>query len=364
MPLTPERFIEIVRQLTCAKALRCSNKLIFAEFIQILCHEDVGRELFALQFLGTIAPARFDRAAADACLVALSSADCSLSNEFLSECDDALRGTTEAGGSCLSDYECASNACVEQESMCGRICDTTGSVGVRCRQNNECEPHLRCRGGTCELPGRAAEVCDQTNDCGTTLWCPTALGACAVVPDVGQPCALDFSGDPCRASLVCTLGLCAVGGDRGASCDTDRPCRPGFRCSATTGECVDLVGPGGPCLSGQNCPTFHECIGEVCIPFPALGEPCSGVLPCLQGACIPGPEGTCTLQPAGAPCSGDNGLLGGQCEGFCRDEGGGVYTCVDLLPLGGRCVEDAECAIGSECFGPPATAVCAECVAP
>jgi len=364
VPLTPELFLELVRQLACTKALRCTNKLLFAEYIQLLCHEDVGRDLFALQFLGTIDPARFDRPAAEACLLALYDTDCSLSNEFLSECDDALRGDTAVGSSCLSSYDCASGACVEQESMCGRICETRRSIGVLCSDNAECEPQLRCRDGTCQTPGNAADVCDQTNDCGTTLWCPRALRLCTIVPNDGEACALDLSGDPCRGSLVCTLGVCAVGGDRGGSCDMDRPCRPGFRCSPTTSVCVDLVGPGGPCLSGQNCPSFHECMGDVCVAFPALGEPCSGVLPCLQGVCVPGPAGTCTLQLAGPPCSGDNGPLGGQCEGYCRDEGGGAYACVDLLPLDARCVEDAECAIGSECIGPAATAACAACVAP
>jgi len=363
VPLTPELFLELVRQLACTKALRCANKLLAAEIIQLLCHEDIGRDLFAQQYRGTIDPSRFDLSAAEVCLISLSSADCSRSNEFLADCDDALRGNTAVGGSCLSGYECASGACVEQESMCGRICETRGSVAALCSDNADCEPQLRCRGAACQLRGRAGDGCDQTDDCATTLWCPSGPRLCTVVPDVGDPCEPDLSGDPCRGSLVCTLGVCEVGGDGAAICAVDRPCRPGFRCSPSN-ACVDLVEPYGPCLSTQNCPSFHECISEACVPFPALGEPCSGVLPCLQGVCIPGPEGICTLQPAGMPCSGANGPVGGQCEGFCRDEGRGVYACVDLLPLGGRCVEDAECAIGSECFGSAATAVCADCVAP
>lgn len=364
VPITREEFATRLRELACAKTVRCTNKLILPEVVQILCHDDVGPELLAAEFIGDTAAAPFDPVAAEECMAALAVTDCSLSNSFLSECEDALRGDAGPGASCVTNYDCASHACVDQEAACGKICEARGSVGFACTDNRECDPLLRCRDLACSLPGAEGEVCDETSDCGRALWCPAATGMCTVAPTVDEPCELGLSGDPCIGGLVCTpvgagpARTCIVGGDLDVVCDVDHLCRPGFRCSGrlVPGACVPFSGPGGPCDSARNCPFLHECVDSVCVPYPSLGEACTPVMPCVRGICT---AGICELQPAGVTCNGRNDALGRECIGYCR--GGASPVCADQLGLASTCTEDVECASGLECLGVPGAAACGSC---
>lgn len=354
--LTAANFLPRFFDGLCQKSIRCETKLGIGALLQLTCHPDI-RQVFLTNAFGSIGD--FDPVQAQECLDGLNSIDCSISNTlFVSQCEQFLRGTLPTGAPCNSDINCAAGRCEQPVGGCREVCVDKAGAGEACTQphsDDECDAQLRCRSGMCQLPGLLGQPCEDSSDCDSLLWCD-ASSTCQPLPNVGDTCVIDMStdyADPCRGSLVCKLDnggasrSCQAGGTAGLACDSASPCAPGHRCESSV--CHLISADGGPCVSRADCPFMYECVSETCVPYGGIGDPCSPTLPCAQGACV---DQVCTYLPDGSTCDGSNGLLGGQCQGYCTDLGGGIYVCAPRGGVGTACpgeFDDEACQTGLVC---------------
>ncbi len=361
------RFLQEAQAALCARLLRCEPKLFSALFVEPVCHPTEGMSVL-LSVTGYVPGAiDFDTGLAAECLEELQNADCSVQNGLVGDsCEAVLAGSLTPGEVCLSDTQCADGFCKSAPDACGGLCVGQGTTDAPCTRDGNCAKGYWCgAASTCEPLGTAGEPCARSSHCENLYWCPPVFNTCETLPDIGDPCLYQITGDVCRGSLVCNQlapsdWQCGTGGGEGDACNvTQAPCRPGFRCSGAS-TCVPLVGEGGPCDSVENCPISFQCVADLCQPLPSLGDACDPTLDCVQGACV---DGECALLGAGAPCSGVNeqfhGLLR-ECSGYC--EGGGMTgLCADAHAEGAACTQDHECVDGAECVDSGSGSSCLVC---
>lgn len=124
----------------------------------------------------------------------------------------------------------------------------------------------------------------------------------------------------CRNESFATCeGACLS--DAEARCDAG--CPPGQLCSV--GRCVMPVPHGEPCVPGRPCALGSRCRGDVCEPYPGLGERCAQDLGFPPGFCDAGllcdVDGRCRTQhtvAVGQACGGASICADGSyCDGVC-----------------------------------------------
>ncbi|MFW6051576.1 MAG: hypothetical protein ACODAU_10395 [Myxococcota bacterium] len=335
-------FIDELAFRFCTVLLDCETKLGVANVLQVFCHPGI-RDEFGVELLlrdnpmGPSDRTGFNGEHATQCLAALDELGrCQLPGQVLPEpCRQVFSGTQAPGEPCAADSECDGGWCDFVDDQCPQgTCVARLPMDEPCEADRECELNLICRSGSCQPPARQGAACDSEPDCGDLLWCNPGSGECEPLPNIGERCSTSFGVDPCRGALVCTEevggSVCREGGTEDDECGGFGvpPCAPGHRC--VDGTCRPLVLPGETgCASAANCAVFHECDGTDCVPLPAEGDPCSPVMPCIEGACEE--DGVCRRQPAGATCE-PLAVSIGECEGWC--DGG---TCTDRLGEGEAC---------------------------
>lgn len=259
--------------------------------------------------------ARFDEAAASACISALATASCDASAKDTrttpAVCGKVLVGLGDSGAPCAASDECASGNCVVATS-CGSAC-CTGTCGdpvtlpgpgqtctgacagdAVCNDNGLCVA-LAPPGGTCQ----ESPECAYGYGCTGTISSPSGMGTCTPLPANGESCK---DGD------------C---GDFGAVCNTQLVCAA----AGLTGD---------PCTSPNDCSAFYQCDSTGhCNPYPTRGMPCMSL--CSDGTWCDksgGTPGTCAApKPSGMPC-----VANVECETrFCDTSGGpGTGTCAPV----------------------------------
>lgn len=309
-----------------------------------------------------------------------------------------------AGGSCVAPCtEACANDCVviEGQAWCVGACDAGCRDGYVCNPGaNACLPDCRsgwdcgasfvcgadgvCAlnpsllvelGGACTSDARcASEICfEETDVDGPTGW---TGGACV------EPCT---PGCATRCVVVEEQAWCL------AAC-ADGACRDGYVCQPQTGSCLP------DCRGGWDCGDQFVCgaDGLCALANPALarvGEPCTDDAQCLSGICFEATDGTTDTGWAGgacaAPCTvecasdcvvfdGQPWCLGSCAQAPCRDgyvcdpdpqvclpdcrlgwDCGTNFACgadgtcalatANLVPNGGPCAADHDCASGI-CF--------------
>jgi hypothetical protein len=187
------------------------------------------------------------------------------------ECDQVLKGTTPAGGSCEDDAECAASPGGTAE------CSFSGDD-----DKGKCEQTVR---------GQAGDACQKTcEDLGDGSWQCSSFGEDAVN---GILTACDRDDD-----VACDdeTKKCVALGAAGSACRNDDQCARGFTCAFDVSECVALLAVGGDCTSNSACES------RFCDP----SDKCA--TPLAEGA-------ACDPSAARDPCGADARCSdAGQCE--------------------------------------------------
>jgi hypothetical protein len=109
----------------------------------------------------------FDGERASACVSATRGQACASfdRNEPIAECDEVLRGTTAAGGSCRQSWECASSFCRPGTPPGPGTCVVQKPNGAPCQSGDEC----------------VSFNCDAGTDTCTTFQPPPGIGVCSAL---------------------------------------------------------------------------------------------------------------------------------------------------------------------------------------
>jgi hypothetical protein len=374
--LTPESYVSALMDHVCAESAMCESKSDGWSMIgeAFACHSSnpfrqlwMGGDFLAMIEEGSI---RFDAAGAEACLEELALAEPRCAGRgavyaiFEGEaCRGALIPTRSDGEPCRVDRQCVGGRCFGVTDCSDGTCGAPRAEGENCSDYLDCEAGLFCAEDSRCAPRRAAgESCPDQTACVEGNYC-SEDGTCAPKTGDGSPClaegysctsgvcvgqwcegpsdegeACAMFSQECTGELLCVDGLCGPGLDVGEPCDSSLACRLG-RCEED--RCVHVSGPGGPCETAGNCPTYHGCYEGRCIPLPALGEGCSEAFPCAAGACT---DCLCASLPDGSICSGK---VFYECEdGFCDTA---AYLCTSFRPEGEICQASLECMEGLAC---------------
>jgi hypothetical protein len=139
-------------------------------------------------------------------------------------------------------------------------CSTNGlsGIGKTCGGPADCPSGKVCAGGVCADPGngRAGSPCSATRDCSGGNFCDGLTSVCTMGGglDTGASCTTDKQ---CRPPLRCSLsgfyGTCAAGGtvDVGGSCHATADCLSGLWCGANN-QCATLT-KAFPPFAGVTC---------------------------------------------------------------------------------------------------------------
>ena len=188
-------------------------------------------------------------------------------------------GTTGgAGGSSSDGGMTAESACAEYAAVA-------------------CEKYSKC------LPGYFATAFGDMNTC-LSRW---AEGWCAPrlkVSGSGDTPATTLACAAARRAITCaewidgsySLDVCLPQAGtlpNGATCGTSGQCQSRY-CAITRGaacgKCAPTAAAGGACTTGDGCTGDLQCINDVCVPMPKLGDACSLTcaygLQCLNGRCV------------------------------------------------------------------------------
>ncbi|MCO4748096.1 MAG: hypothetical protein KC912_25100 [Proteobacteria bacterium] len=237
---------------------------------------------------------------------------------FLTACGEPTVEEPEANPPTASEYcETTADMFCDYYMRCGRM--AAASV-EECRDvflescNGQYEPHyvaLEAQGlltlsesgiESCASHLASVECADQhydlEGDC-VDMWQGQA--------QEGEPCGLGIESFVCGDGTECTIGLDFCG-----TCTPDDGEPP-------TAPTWTVVGVGDTCDASLRCPYRSECIGQVCVQTPLLGESCDSSLPCATGFCG---DGTCVaLVEAGATCDTGAACISGVCgeNGACAE---------------------------------------------
>jgi hypothetical protein len=254
--------------------------------------------------------------------------------------DAACASTPE----CAVGATCTAGACADRESA---SCTTDADCGnlSRCGRPRACGPRL---------PEGAS--CDRDALCAPGLFCDDALGQCASLPGVDEPCV---RGVLCAAGLGCDElagSVCRAPGGEGSPCLASEAgpsvCAGDLGCLETdAGQvCGPLGGDGARCTVDSRCAVGFGCAfeaeGSFCRPIRGEGETCESDRVCGDGLFCDFDTSTCAaLRPAGAPCS-----AGHECEGVCVPSSSGDFVCADRPGEGDTCVLDEQCGPERACI--------------
>lgn len=173
--------------------------------------------------------------------------------------------------------------------------------------SSNCEPGLHCDGGQCRSwcpPVRdVGDACQAHADCGYVLYCDFGDNRCQAYAQLDERC----EERACAAGLQCVADdptdpasalRCQPMPEAGEPCMGHAECTTGY-CPA--GSCAPLPAPGESCSGTGICDEDSECIGEVCVGLPDLGEACDGEcradLRCEAGQCREAAATLCRADP-------------------------------------------------------------------
>jgi hypothetical protein len=325
--------------------------------------------------------ARFDPAAAEACLSALRAGSCDaiLALGYAADdgwragfpaCKGVITGQLGSGAACLAHEDCsvAGEVCFG-DLLCGGpscVADLPPPpLGApcedqRCAADAVCGPNpLPAGPEQCHLRGTDGAPCDADTTCASGFYCSfgrlgDALGACRAIK-AGGACSGSWS---CPAGLACIgataakTGTCQAGRGIGEICTVQGVDQLGrvFHECATSLICADADGGGPHCLAGSR-------IGGRCGALPVTGEKLA-LVPCLEGFCDTGAatadsaSGTCRARRGqGETCAQDGSCAKGLICGPASL--GAVDTCglpAPPLAIGSPCDPAAEgCTEGAYC---------------
>lgn len=154
-------------------------------------------------------------------------------------------------------------------------------------------------------------VCEPSAACTIGL---DFCGTCETLLEPGDDCTVDNT--TCGPEAFCDAGVCRSRITNGGRCGRDDRCMAGSGCVDGICEGPTFVALGDACGATQRCPYLTACVGGVCTSTAALGEPCSGAIPCEVGFCD---AGVCTAPgDDGDTCGGNPACSSGLCvEGTC-----------------------------------------------
>lgn len=127
--------------------------------------------------------------------------------------------------------------------------------------------------------------------CGDGLYCDYSTHRCVAAARLGEPC----DGVYCDRGLWCSGGswTCVEIGGAGDPCTDVYDCDRNLYCDLDVGVCVAAQGDGAPCEDGIECE--GRCEDGVCVPLPAVGEPCYSSA-CREGAICDQDAGLCVVE--------------------------------------------------------------------
>ena len=243
----------------------------------------------------------------DVCTMAPLSNECSSghcsSNPFAT-------GDKECTGPCNSNADCMlGDICIAGLGECAQA-----DIGRACAGAND------CRGGACLLgQGGAPSVC--------TVKCTNAA-----------ECPAGWSCSPVSNQFVC------IPLDEQPPCASSNQCWFGAQCDAPRQRCLGL------CRNSGDCPLFHNCNNNLCVPNQAagrggIGDGCNGGNDCRGGACL---QNVCVGACGATKATGQWCPAGWGCNPI--DAGNGTFALV-CLPNGGGapgagCNDNGDCASG------------------
>lgn len=195
--------------------------------------------------------------------------------------------------------------------------------------------------------------CYRDSDCKVGGFCKRTPSTCD-----GVCTAFAADGAACSATALCDartsqcLGsVCAPKIAVGQPCTTTGGCVQTAYCDATSKLCVARNGLGGACVDGSNCLMELDCVGGFCRESYStpLGAPCKANSNCVLGSWCKGASsgvnGSCTAYTApGGACTAGTSVECGP-EGYCLSG-----TCIARLGVGASC-SGASCQSGLTCSG-------------
>jgi hypothetical protein len=272
--------------------------------------------------------ARYDGAAARACLDAIGALACGdapNARDVLADvCQAVFTGTLADGDRCISDLECGADSFCSTPPSSSPCDGTCTAAGPACNADRQCPSGQACDWnkatttsfGSCVTlvpPGASGEPCGTNLRCQTDLTC-VSPNTCAPLPQAGASC--DRNGNPftfCEYGLVCAHSadmlttMCMQPATKGASCQAPDQCGARFTssiCDDTQHRCVDWAA-GGPCSAGCPYTAYCDSSSSTCKPDLPPGSAC----------------GT-----GGVEC----GMLGFECRS--ADQASLIGTCTSMAP--------------------------------
>ncbi len=263
------------------------------------CLASVERDRDTIQALGGVDTerVRYDSKAAQAYLDLLGEIGCEATianGRALEEAAaEVLVGTVPNGESCFADQECEGARA---------ICDQTGCGGQICCEGSCTNVETLSLGAACPLfpvdTDRLTAFCEDTAYCAPPpddgSGEPQAMGTCQPRADNGESCDRN---EACLDGQRCAMGQCFVLSASGQQCnstlDTGSCVDINQVCDMGSGTCADAPGDGQPCVFGR-CQPYAQCVEDVCVRRPGLGEACEGTPPC-QGD-LECRDGVCQLE--------------------------------------------------------------------
>jgi hypothetical protein len=159
----------------------------------------------------------------------------------------------------------------------------TLTADARCRSNLECAPGLRCAGlgptemGVCSPPAPDGTPCDAVVD---TLASHLRDERLAAHPGCAGRCVRGG----CQPALAA-----------GAACTSNSECASGLHCDGATCIAGEFAAAGEPCVDG-GCAPGSRCLQRVCAVQGQSGDPCETDREC-HGACLQAADGARSCGP-------------------------------------------------------------------
>jgi hypothetical protein len=240
-------------------------------------------------------------------------------------CENAVKGTVAAGGSCDWLYECATGRCEpESPGACPAKCAGVVGAGGTCSAGPcDLRAGLRCIDNVCSTLHVAGSKCKSTDDCAIDLYCDAS--------DQCSPRGAEQAS--CQADAECADGRFCDATPEGGLCRTRSA--QGQICTASSAESIVSA-----CVDGNVCKGFtftkEATTTGQCAALGDVGAGCvnAGVTGCANGlVCV---SGKCAEKPVSGPCTQDDDCKDGvaYCDGA---------NCQLLKDDGAACAASSEC---------------------
>jgi len=179
-------------------------------------------------------------------------------------CDNGVCESTKPNGApCLTDPECASGHCPDDDlvccaAACNGLCEAcvqskSGSANGSCGEvTGGTDPDQECPASTCDGAGKCAPICGQSPDPPGSGACPNACSFCM---NNNKTCVIECGGNTCKNGPVscpsgfdCTINCSNIDSCLGATINCpaeykcDLLCSASDSCGSATFNCLD-----GPC---------------------------------------------------------------------------------------------------------------------